>query len=644
MSEPNSSPSIPAPRGVAALEWIVVLGLSAALGWTTMCLGGYLTGPLVVSSTLVFALAALGAVAWVTRRGGQRIEFNLAVLLPLPFLVFALGSVLWIAPAAWLAWREWLLWFQMWIVFALVLHFGRTRGQTAVWIGTLLALGLIGVGLAAYQRYSDPGWMMLGRRQAAQFVGRSAGMFGVPNSLAALLELIAPVCLCLVSSRVVRPLAKVLCAWLAGLFIFAIVLTGSRGGWLGLGTALLLWPILTGRAWRKKIGGVLLVLIAAGGVFWGLYRNSAYARERIQPFLEGRFEPSRPIIWRAGVEIWLTRPWLGTGAASYNVFFDQHRESGFLNEPLWAHNDYLNTLSDYGVIGFVLWAGAGAAIFSCGWREIRRVRRSPPPTSELFLREKWKLGLLLGLIAFAVHLTVEFHTKIPALAFAAAMCAGLLVRDDPRLIRSVERSAGWGVGGLLGLVAAGLAWRLALPLYRAEALRFDARWTIDQYAVRKEGNLPEIVGRARKALAAAVRLDPRNGQAWSDLAYATALSARFAPRDAAGVGKFAELAADEAIQRCAVNAEFWVRRAVSLDLQSRQPEAEECFRRAVELAPNTPAWWYYYGGHLARFSTRKADALKALDTCLTLDPQYGAASILRQQLLTRQSLKNDQAL
>ena len=51
-----------------------------------------------------------------------------------------------------------------------------------------------GVGMAIYQRVSDPHWIMLGRTQAAQFWGRSSGMFGIPNSFAGLLELMIPVC------------------------------------------------------------------------------------------------------------------------------------------------------------------------------------------------------------------------------------------------------------------------------------------------------------------------------------------------------------------------------------------------------------------------------------------------------------------
>ena len=626
---PSPDKSGSAPRWLAGAEWVLVAGLAATFAWTTLCLGGYLADTMVVTSWAVFGLAALGALLWAA---GRR-PLHLAAWLPVPFLLFALASVIWLAPAKWLAWREWLLWFQMWLVFLLALHFGRGRAHTWVLVAVFVALGLVGTGMAAYQRFADPAWMMLGRTQAAQFVGRSAGMFGIPNSLAGLLELMVPVCLVLLFSRAVRPAAKIVCGWFAALFVFAVVLTGSRGGWIGLGAALLLWPLLVGRDWRKKVLGAAAVLLCVVAGLWALYQGSDYARQRIDPFLEGKFETSRPLIWKAGWEMWRESPWLGRGAAAYNVLFDQYRPRGFLNEPDWTHNDYLNTLSDYGLVGFALWLGAGTVLCMAGWAAVRRARREVTSMDNVFALAKWKLGLLLGLLAYAVHLGVDFHTKIPALAFAAALVAALLVRDEPAWQRTVRAWHGWMIGSGIAVLALGFGWRLAAPLYRAEAMRAEARRPIERYASKGEGNLPEIAAAARRALARAVRIDPGNGQAWADLAYVTVQTWKGGRSDLAGLGRFAELAADEALKRCEVNAEFWVRKAVALDVQRGRPETEPCFRRALELAPHSPAWWYYYAYHLQAFPARRADALAALETCLALDPSHAAANTLRQQLI-----------
>ncbi|HEY8993088.1 MAG TPA: O-antigen ligase family protein [Lacunisphaera sp.] len=624
----------PVPRWAIAAEWTLVVGLAVTLVWTTLCLGGVLGQTILVTSWMVFGLVLLGMVLWASghAQGGRLL--HLAVLLPVPFLLYALCSVYSLAPARWLAWGEWLLWFQMWLVFALTLHFARSRAQTAVLVGTMITLGIVGTGMAAYQRYVDPTWIMLVQRQAGQFMGRSSGMFGIPNSLAGLLEVMIPMCFVLLFSRTVRPATKVLAAWLAALFVFAIVLTGSRGGWIALGLSLLTWPLVTGREWKRKIAGTLVVLLGVSGGVWGLYRGSEYARSRIEPFLEGQFELSRPIIWKAGWQMWREGPWLGRGAASYNVLFDQYRPPGFLNEPEWTHNDYLNTLIDYGLVGFALWLAVGLVLGWAGWRAVRRARRDVAATDNFFARAKWKLGLLLGLLAYAFHLGVDFHTKIPALAFLAAMLAALLVRDEPAWWRPVRARVAWSAGlGLVGGVLL-LGWRVATPLYRAEALRFEARRSIDRYARTGQGDLAVIAPAAKSALTQAVRIDPGNGQAWADLAYATVQSWQAGKGDLVTLGRFAELAADEALQRCPVQAEFWLRKAVALDIQRGRRETESCYKRAIELAPNSRIAWYHYAYHLKAFPARRPEALRAIETCLTLDPYYPAANTLRQQLAT----------
>jgi O-antigen ligase len=622
------------PRWARFAEWILVLGLVTTLVWTTLCLGGYLAETMVVTSWGVFGLAALGVVLWAAAPRPEGRPLHLAVLLPLPFLLYALAHVWWLAPARWLAWREWLLWFQMWLVFALALHFGRSRAQTWTLVGTYVALGLAGTAMGAYQRFADSSWMMLGRTQAEQFAGRSAGMFGIPNSLAGLLELMIPACFALLFSRVVRPVAKVFVAWLAVMFVFAIVLTGSRGGWIGLGAALLAWPLLAGREWKRRILGVTAVLLCVGGGIWALYRGSDYAHERIQPFLEGKFELSRPFMWRAGWLMWRDEPWLGQGAASYQVLFEQYRAREYLGSPLWTHNDYLNTLSDYGLLGFIPWVGAMVLLGWAGWSAVRRATREPVLRGNFFALATWKLGLLLGLLAFVLHLTVDFHTKIPALAFLAAVVAALLVRDEPDWQRVVPTGIAWIPSFALLAFMLSLGWRVASPLYRAESLRFEARRSIDRYALTGQGDLARIAAAARSALRRAVRIDPDNGQAWADLAHATVQSWQQSKGDMITLGRFAELAADEALKRCPRDAEFWIRKAVALDIQRGRRETEECFRQALTLAPATPAWWYLYAHHLAGFSHRKGDALQALDTCLALDPHYAAANTLRQQLIS----------
>jgi hypothetical protein len=631
MTLPSSPQTAEEPNWTRVVEWVLVIGLAAMMVWTTLCIGGYLAETMWVTSLIWAGLMTLAGILFV----GRERRFHRAAWVPVPFLIFSLVSVVWWTPASWLGWREWLLWFQMWGVFVLALHFGKGRAHRVVLVSTMAGLALAGVGMAAFQRYVDPSWMMMGLSQAPQFFGRSAGMFGVPNSLAGLLELMLPVTLALVFSRSLGAVGKLLCGWLALLFTFAVVLTGSRGGWLGLGGALVLWPILMASTWRKRLAGLALVAVGIGAIGVAIYYGSEPARTRIQPMLNGQFEHTRPIIWRVGVEIWKDAPWLGTGAASYDVKFEPRRPLNFYERPEWTHNDYLNTLSDYGVVGFTLWAGAGVWLLGWGWRAVQPGRLGNGKRHDWVASRKWRLGLFLGLIAYALHLMVDFHTKIPALAFAAALSMGWLLRDAEggmvTLRPAWARCLGVGLAGLALLMVSGRA----MHLYAAEALRFPLRREIDRYArgTAPELDLASIINRARPGLARAVEIDPANGQAWADLAYSISLAAHVeAPSELTSLGRESESAARRALACCDVIGEYWIRLGVALDMQGKRAEAEDAFLRAVSLAPNSASSYYYYAYHLYDREGRLDDAREAIRKCLSLDPQFSAGVSLQHQL------------
>lgn len=315
-----------------------------------------------------------------------------------------------------------------------------------------------------------------------------------------------------------------------------------------------------------------------------------------------------------------------------------HRPSNFRPEPDWAHNDYLNTLSDYGAVGFVLWVGAGIAILLLGWQAWRRLRREPRNDRSFLQQWRWKFALWLGLLAFAMHLAVDFHTKIPALAYLGALIAGWLLRDEAPSAGRPPAAIWRGVAVIGAVAVLGFGWLKADPLYRAEGLRMDLRWKIDKLA-RGEGTPDQIVPRALASFQQAATIDPHNGHAWGDLSYATALSWHVTQGNVLAIGRRAEVAAREAITQCAVMAEFWVHLGVALDMQARQSEGGEAFRRALTLAPHNAEWHYYYAHHLSALPDRRAEALRAVTTCLNLDPGNAQAEALRGRLADNRSPK-----
>ena len=634
VAPPADSAALADGRGSGG-EWILVILVLANLWWTTLCLGGYRSETMVVTGAV--NLGTLGLWCAIEAWRGRSLALHGAALATLPFLAYGAVNAAWITPVPWLGWQDWLGWAQMAAVFLVVLQGIRTgRARTVLFAG-LAGLGAVAVGLAAYQRLNDPAWLMMGRRQALQFLGRSSGPFGIPNSLAAFLNLLLPAMIALTFERRAGLLQRVVCGYLAALFACGVLLTMSRGGWLSLGVALTAWPLLfprgEGRRWRWSIAVVLVL----AGALAALYLNAPQARARIDQLLRNKGEVSRNIIWRAGWKLAQERPLLGTGAGSFGVLFERHRPERFWDDPHWAHNDYLNTLSDYGAVGFLLSFGMAALVVAgFGRRPFRGcVAAADGQTGAAEPMAPLRAGLAIGLLAFALQLLVDFNLKIPALAQAAAIAAALVAAPSGagmpgRWERGVR--VPWIAGAVVAaLLAIAIPFRV-IPIYRAEGLRHEAREQLERlirHPLEKNDPMP-MLATIRDRLAGAVRIDPNNGQAWSDLADALLAEARFGQKDPGALGAEAGAAATQALARSRVVAEFWERRARAFDLQDRWSDASADFAEALKLAPNRADIWCSYAYHLSLRDLESARA--ALTTCLELDPWNSPALALQKRL------------
>ncbi len=656
-------------RGRAAVwEWAQVALLVANLAWTTYCLGGYRPETMVGSSALTGALLAVhllgrGWSAWSsTRSDATLFRFHPAGWWFVPFLVYAAANVAWVSPVPWIGWRDWLGWAQMIAVFWVVLNGVRSRDARAALFWSLVAIGFVAVLFACYQRFVKPDWLAMGRTQANQFIGRASGPFGIPNSLAALLLLLLPPMIGLVFQRGASAVQRVLGGYLALVFAFGIFLTISRGAWLALVLVAVAWPVFARRgAWWRRLTWAAVAMAALGGTVATLFWTVPRVRDRLTSLQLDEGERTRPIMWRGAWKIFEEHPVWGSGGGSYNVVFEKHRPARFQDEPVWTHNDYLNTLSDYGAVGFGLFFGACAAVGVGVWRSARRRRladvgaaetggwwgaRSAPrlPLDRLgaLRAPNGQAGsyLCAGMAAFALQLGVDFHLKIPALAMAFAMVAALAVQEFWPVIAEAEGGArnarrfGCAVGSIA--VLAGVIF-FAAPVYRAEALRYGARQEMDRMAVRQlpESEWPPVLSWLRADLQRAVEIDPANGRAWAEYSYANALWARAEPANAARHGAEALRAADRALACSAVVPEFWLRRGVALNVLGRRVEAGGAFVEALKLAPANAVAWYYHAVHLSLDRAEAGRARAAVDFALRLDPQNGDAQALRRRLTER---------
>lgn len=620
---------------VSVWEWALVGLVGGNIGWTTLCLGGYRPETMVVTTllnALTVAVYCLGRAV-----GASAIQrTHPAAWLTVPFLLYAAANVLWVSPVRWRGWLDWLLWAQMAAVFWVVLNGVQSKAGRRALLGMLMALGTVAVVLACYQRFRNPEWLMLGRLQSAQFLGRSSGPFGIPNSLAALLALLLPLLGVLAVRRRASVIQRVFFGYLTAVFVLGLVLTISRGAWLALGLVLAVWPLVGARAglgrrlrWSAAAGGAVLLLAL------GLIAVVPAVRERFVALKVESGERTRPIMWRGAWQIFVGHPVLGGGGGSYNVLFEKHRPENYQDEPVWAHNDYLNTLSDYGLVGFLLALAGGAAILGYGLSG--RPQSRDGGGDERLIRQ----ALAAGLATFALQLMVDFNLKIPALAMVFATVAAFWVQRAWQ-VSSSPLTRVWAprLGhALAGAAAVGMTAWGALPLCRGEALRYAARQSVDRIAAQ---GLPlsewgRVLAAAEADLRTATVHFASNGATWGELAYVLALRVHVEPMRMPDLAREAEAAANQALGCTRVVPEIWVRHAVALDMQGKWPEADASFAEALRLGPARAATWYNYAFHLGLNRQMDVPALTAVERCLRLDPANKEAQALRQRLATRVS-------
>jgi O-antigen ligase len=621
-----------------AWEWAQTALLSANLIWTTLGLGGYRPETMAVTSALTGVLVALH---------GFRRAFDQNVL-PLQtagcwvllFLGYAAANVLFVTPVRWLGWFDWLLWANVGAVFWVASNDLRSAGCRRALFGTLVALALTGVALGGYQRFVQPDWLMLGRTQAEQFIGRASGPFGIPNSLAGLLLLVLPPAGALAFRRHAPATVRIWWIWVVAVLALGLVLTLSRGAWLSLMVALGLWPLCNGGwSWTRRLALAVAALGLAAAAVVAVTALLPAARGRVEQFVRDGGEVTRPILWRGAWELFQERPLTGTGAGSFNTAFERHRPAGFRDEPRWAHNEYLNTLSDYGALG------AGCLVVALGG--LVRARRRGREENSRRSRDALETGsvrtaLGIGLFAFAVQMAFDFHLKIPALGMAFAMCAAVWIQRaemaqagpvSPAL--SPWRKAVWcalGVGAVL----------VTLPVnqtYRGEALRWRAREATHRFAANPVSSAAALASllAAEAELRRALVLAPGNAQTWADLAFVLQLQAHVNPTRTRDLAAPAIAAARQALALSEAVPEFWIRLGNALDLRGDTPAAAEAFSRAVTLAPRSAYAWYYYAYHVSRDRAQAARAAEAIATCLALDPGNRAAEALREKLNARRA-------
>lgn len=235
------------------------------------------------------------------------------------------------------------------ILVLLLLNLFRTRDDYRVFVTTIIVLSSY---LAGYSIYLYMSGQATWRADADVFQSTATGIFGDPNDLSA--TIVPAIALALLRVRHSRTMmARGIYCGLAGMMLWAVFLTNSRGGMLALLAAVVGFFVLFSR--RKSLGIPVAVLMAVVLLALGSGRMTNFDAD--EDSANSRFG-----FWINGVTQFVNHPLIGVG---YKAFAD-------LNNGKVAHNSFVQCFAETGALGYFCWMGC----LYCVFRKYPRYRSS----------------------------------------------------------------------------------------------------------------------------------------------------------------------------------------------------------------------------------------------------------------------------
>lgn len=484
------------------------------------------------------------------------------------------------------------------------------RGSSRAVGFTLVTVAAAIASLAVYQYFThSPQILYLPKPK--DYFGRASGTYICPNHLAGFLEMILPIGLAFSLVGKVGHLTRIGLGYATVVILAGIGVTLSRGGWLAAGLALV--AFLAVLAWQRihRVVAVvaLIAILALGGAF--VVKNRHFQKRIDMAVVEGKPSDVRFLMWRPAIQMWNDHFWWGVGPAHFDYRFRHYRPEALQTRPEWAHNDYLNLLADWGLVGASIVAAAWLLLGVGLQRTWKYVRRSSHElASGLSNRFAWLVGASTGLLAILLHSFVDFNMNVPA---NAIVCVTLMAIVSGHWRYATDRfwfKPGWPVRILATL--AGLA---ALIYLGRTGLTRHREVVILNQAAKFAKSLPEQLDLLKQAHA----LEPMNFET-------TYLVGELLRQQSwAGNDDYAALAAEamkwfeRGMRLNPYDPGNPLRYGMCLDWLGRHEEASAYFDRARRLDPNYFHVVAHVGWHFVQIGDY-ATARKWFERSLKLKP------------------------
>lgn len=277
-----------------------------------------------------------------------------------------------------------------------------------------------------------------GLRQTPQAI--PFGPFVNQHHFAALMEMTSGLALGMMFGTGIGRERKIFIALAAGIMGMAVVFTGSRGGMIGYLCVVAFSaaasyvrrsssyrddPDAIDRTRRNLIvivaAGGLVVLVLASVLFLGgegsLMRSVGFGTTAAADPTSGRAH-----FWSVAWQIFLEHPIIGSGLNSFGVAFTRFDTWNGFYRVEQAHNDYLQMLSDGGILGLACVAIFVFLLLKKGIAAIGDHRDG--------LRRSIITGALAGCLGMLIHSFFDFPLRTPANGFFFLLLVVMVIGNN----------------------------------------------------------------------------------------------------------------------------------------------------------------------------------------------------------------------
>jgi O-antigen ligase len=253
------------------------------------------------------------------------------------------------------------------------------------------------------------------------------GSFVNRHNFAAYMEMTIALPLAMVMTGAIKRDLRLLYLTAILLMAVALFLSGSRGGLVSLIAEVIVLAMMTTRlhgaknlAMRIALAGALLVAVIAGAIFVG----GESSLTRIAESASSKdVSTNRTHIWGVTVDVIKNNFPFGDGLGAFGVAYTPTDNHNGLERVEQAHNDYLQTVADGGIIGLLI-GGVFLVLL------VRTVGENIRSRNQF--RRAVATGAVAGIVAVLVHSVFDFVLHTTAVTVLFLVLLALLVAASYR--------------------------------------------------------------------------------------------------------------------------------------------------------------------------------------------------------------------